>query len=66
MTSLQSLALSDGCRTELMLLLNSVSRNAANDVVREEQKLHEVQVTLLKPRTVTEIDARHAEADTAL
>jgi hypothetical protein len=35
-----------------MLLLDSVSRNAANDVVREEQSLQKVQATLLKPSTV--------------
>jgi hypothetical protein len=35
----------------MMLLLDSVSRNTANDV-REEQNLHKVQVTLLKPSTV--------------
>jgi hypothetical protein len=52
MTSLHSLAHSDDCRTELKLLLDSVGRNAANNVVREEQNLHEVQVTLLKPSTV--------------
>lgn len=34
--------LSDGCRTELMFLLDSMSRKAANDVVREEQNLHEL------------------------
>jgi len=43
--------ISDGCRTELMLSLDSVNRNAASDV-REEQNLHKVQVTLLKPSTV--------------
>ena len=43
--------ISDGSRTELMLLLESVSRNAANDV-REEQKLHAVEFTLLKPCTM--------------
>ena len=36
--------ISDGCRNEL----DSVSRNAANDV-REEQNLHKFQVSLLKP-----------------
>jgi hypothetical protein len=56
--------LSNGCRIELMLLLDSVSRNAVNDV--REQNLHEVKVILLKPSTVSEIEARHAEADTAL
>ena len=40
--------LSDGCRTELMLLLGGISRNAANDVVCEEQNLHEFLVNLLK------------------
>jgi hypothetical protein len=35
-----------------MLFVNSVNRNAANDVVREKQNLHEVQVTVLKPSTV--------------
>ena len=45
--------ISDGCRTELMLLLDCVSRNAANDVVREENNLYKVQFTLLKPSTVT-------------
>ena len=45
-------AISDGCRTELMLLLDSGSRNAVNDVVREEHNLHKLQVTLLKPSTV--------------
>ena len=34
---------------ELMFLLDNVSRIAANDVVREEQSLHETEVTLLKP-----------------
>ena len=36
-----------------MLLLDSVSRNEANDAVREEQNLHEIEVTLLTPRTVS-------------
>jgi hypothetical protein len=31
--------ISDGCRAELMLLLDSLSRNAAN-YVREEKNLH--------------------------
>ena len=44
--------LSDCCRNELILLFGSVSRNAANDVVREKQNLHKVQATLLKTRTV--------------
>jgi len=35
-----------------MLLVNCVSRNAANDVVSEEQNLHKIQVTLQKPSTV--------------
>jgi len=52
MTSLEFGPLSDGCRTELMLLLDGACKNAANDV-REEQNLHEVQVTLLKPSTVS-------------
>jgi len=43
--------ISDGCRTQLLLLLDSVSRNAAIDV-RDEQNLHKVQVTLMKPSTV--------------
>ena len=45
--------ISDRCRTELMLLLDTVSRNAVNDGVREVQNLHKVQVTLLKTSTVT-------------
>jgi hypothetical protein len=32
-----------------MLLLDSVSRNAANDVVYEKQNLHKLEVTLPKP-----------------
>ena len=40
--------ISDCCRTKLMLLLDSVSRNAVNGVVREEHKFHKVQITLLK------------------
>jgi hypothetical protein len=43
---------SDGCRNELLLLLVNVSRNTVNDVLREEQNLHKVQVNLLKTRTV--------------
>lgn len=35
-----------------MLLLDSVSSDAAIDVVREEQNLHKLQVTLLQPSTV--------------
>ena len=35
-----------------MLLLDSVSRNAANDVVLEEQYLHEIEFTSLKAYTV--------------
>ena len=51
MTSQQSLAHCDGYRTELMLLLDSMSRNAVNDV-REKQNIHEFLVTLLKPSPV--------------
>jgi hypothetical protein len=40
--------ISDGCGAELMILLDSMSRNAAKDVVREEQNLHEIEVTLPK------------------
>jgi hypothetical protein len=35
-----------------MLLLDSLSRNAANDIVHEEQNLHDVEFNLLKPCTV--------------
>jgi len=44
--------INDSCKTEHMLLLDSVSRKAVNDTVREEQNLYKVQVTLLKPSTV--------------
>ena len=43
--------ISDGCKTELKLLLDSVSRNATKDEC-EKQNLHIFQVTLLKPLTV--------------
>jgi len=39
-----------------MLLLDSVSSDAAIDVVREEQNLHKLQVTLLQPSTVRKWD----------
>jgi len=46
-----------------MLLLDSVSKNAVNDV-REEQNLHKIQVNLLKTITVPiEVEARNRGAD---
>jgi len=35
-----------------MFVLDNVSRNGANDVMREEQNLHETELTVLKSRTV--------------
>ena len=39
-------SISNGCRTELMLLLDNESRNAVNDDVREKQHPYKFQVTL--------------------
>jgi hypothetical protein len=40
------------CGAEVMLLLESLNRKAAKDVVSEEQHLHEIEVTLPKKRLV--------------
>jgi hypothetical protein len=40
--------ISGGCGAELMLLLDSLSRNAAKDVVNEEQNTHVIENTLPK------------------
>ena len=40
------------CGAKLMLLLSNVSRNAVKYIIREEQNLHETEVTLPKPWNV--------------
>jgi len=52
MTSTEFVPISDGCRTELIILLDSVSRDAVKGVVREEQILNKVLINVLKPSTM--------------
>jgi len=50
-----------------MFLLDNESRITVKDVVREKQRLNNIQVTLLKTRTyLIEVETRHSEVDMAL
>lgn len=66
MASTEFVPISDDCRSELMTLLDSVSRNVVKDV-REKQIIKKFWLSCwnLVP-CLNEVETRHAEADMAL
>jgi hypothetical protein len=59
-------SLSNGWRTELMLLVDCMSRNATNDVVRSRTSIKFKLLCRNQVSCLIEIKARHAVADTAI